>query len=207
MKKFIIYSISILLFAGCNPSVDAKYWESELKPEMAAHKSYLMAFDRVCESSYIKSGGDKNDKLRKRHMIDALEYIQTYVQDSLDSYLEVAYLHDYLSVKDAANELLVDNYEEDEDLETVFAAAFLGALLGVDEMPEDPNYTKEYVLKISEFLQQQFNAIDFVLDSPEFKDKTKDRITYSVYCPTNNEHYTLTYALKTKDYSWDVSSK
>lgn len=140
-------------------------------------------------------------------MTDALKYIQTYVRDSLDAYLEVAYLHDYLSVKDTADELFVENYEEEEDAETVLAAAFLGALLGVDEMPEDTNYTKEYVLEISELLQQQFNTIDLVLDAPEFKNKTKERITYSVYCPTNNEHYTLTYGLKTKDYNWDVSSK
>ena len=207
MKKFLIYSIGLLLLAGCNPSVDAKYWESELKPEMAAHKTYLMAFDHVCKSSYVKRGGNPDDKLRNRHMTDALKYIQTYVRDSLDAYLEVAYLHDYLSVKDTADELFVENYEEEEDAETVLAAAFLGALLGVDEMPEDTNYTKEYVLEISELLQQQFNTIDLVLDAPEFKNKTKERITYSVYCPTNNEHYTLTYGLKTKDYNWDVSSK
>lgn len=47
MKNFLGYSIGLLLLAGCKPTVDAKYWESELKLNMMAHKKYLMAFDQV----------------------------------------------------------------------------------------------------------------------------------------------------------------
>ena len=47
MKNFLGYGIGLLLLAGCKPTVDAKYWESELKPNMMAHKKYLMAFDQV----------------------------------------------------------------------------------------------------------------------------------------------------------------
>lgn len=46
-------------------------------------------------------------------MTDAVQYVRTYVQDSLDSYFAVAYLHDYLLTKDVADELLVENYKEE----------------------------------------------------------------------------------------------
>lgn len=142
-------------------------------------------------------------------MADALKYINTYIADSLDSYKEVAHLHDCLAAKDAKDELSVDNYEEvkEEDVKATIATLFLGALLGLTDtsnIEQQPNYTKEYVLEIADLLQQQFNSINLVLDSPEFQHKTEDCITYSVYCPTNDEHYTLTYAIATKEYSWDV---
>ncbi len=46
-------------------------------------------------------------------MADALRYVRTFIQDSLDSYFAVAYLHDYLLTKDVADELLVENYKEE----------------------------------------------------------------------------------------------
>lgn len=73
-------------------------------------------------------------------------------------------------------------------------------------MPKGHNYTKEYVLAIADLLQQQFNAIDITFNHPKFQSQTADCITYSVYCPTNNEHYTLTLDKKTNEYSWDVGN-
>lgn len=177
---------------------------------MMAHKKYLMAFDQVCQSQYVLNEGNPQDELRNRHMTDAVQYIRTHVQDSLASYKDVANLHDCLSTKDAKGELSVNNYEEvkEEDVKATIATALLSALFGLGETsePEHPNYTKEYVLAIADLLQQQFNAIDIAFDYPKFQSQTADCITYSVYCPTDNERYTLTLDKKTNEYSWDVGN-
>ena len=187
--------LMVLTVSSCKPSVDTDIWENGIRPEMESHKVYLMIQEQLSEYCFTEMDVNMIDPSPESHIVDAIDYVEAYIADSLDSYSDIRYLYDVLSQKDEAGELnLEDGFEEQ------VAKAWLGALgisLG--------DWTKEYALKIAQYIQDEFEDISVEMDTPEYVRKTTDRITYSVYCPTYNETYTLTCDRNSGDFSWDLT--
>ena len=199
-RSYLLLLATPFLLAACRPSVPAKLWENQIKPEMKAHKAWVVAMETFSDYN-VKKHADYFDDNPRRHMSEAFQYIVSYVSDSLQSYLDVADLYKILADKNAAGDLHVENQDDAEDQ---MGGALVNALFGGSVYR---NYTKEYILSVAEYLQAQYEKVDIELDSPEFKKKSKDRNIYSVYCPTLNEYYTLSIDRNTNNFYWDLTSR
>lgn len=187
--------LMVLTVSSCKPSVDTDMWESRIRPEMESHKAYLIIQEQLDGYCLTEIDVDLIDPSPESHIIDALDYVESYIADSLYSYSGIRYLYDVLSQKDEAGELNIEYSAEEQVAKAWFSA--MGINLG--------DWTKEYALQIARYIQDEFEDISIELDTPEYVRKTTDRITYSVYCPTYNETYTLTCDRNSGDFSWDLT--
>ena len=147
---------------------------------MSSQKAYLVIADQL-GIGVIQT--DRIDPTPAEHIEAAIDYVNSFIVDSLDSFSDVRFIYDILLQKDEAGELNIEPSEAEK-----MAVAWFSAMgISID------NYTKKYVLNTAQYIQTQFENLSVDLDTPEFEKKTKDRITYSVYCPTYNETYTLSY--------------
>lgn len=228
MKSNLLFSIIVLFsFTACHPAFDEKAWQEIVKPEMTAHKKFLKAADSPTDYDE-KKNVDENDEQPHRHTLEAFTYVRQYAQDSLESYRQVSRLYEILQEKASNGTLYVENRDDEEeqlsgeaanlfmnamqagmlaeaeevtDPETALAQAFL---LGMFSGSAYENYTQKYVLNVAKYLQDKFNKTELILDFPEFEKQTKDRIIYSVYCPSLNETYTLSSDKKGENYHWSL---
>lgn len=193
MKNGIVSCLLLMIVAtACNPSVKRSVWENELCPEMSSQKGYLVIADQL-GIGVIQT--DRLDPTPAEHIGAAIDYVNSFIIDSLDSFSDVRFIYDTLLQKDEAGELNIEPSKAEK-----LAVAWFNAMgISID------NYTKKYVLNIAQYIQTQFENLSIELDTPEFEKKTKDRITYSVYCPTYNETYTLSYNRNTENYNWDLT--
>ena len=187
--------LMVPMLNSCKPSVDTDVWENRIRPEMESHKAYLIIQEQLYGYCLTEIDVDLIDPSPESHIIDALDYVESYIADSLYSYFDIRYLYDVLSQKDEAGELDIEYSAEEQVAKAWFSA--MGINLG--------DWTKEYALQIARYIQDEFEDISVELDTPEYVGKTTDRITYSVYCPTYNETYTLTCNRDSGDYSWDLT--
>ena len=185
----------MLTVNSCKPSVDTDIWENRIRPEMASHKAYLIIHEQLDGYCLTEMDVDIIDPYPESHIIDALDYVESYIADSLYSYSDIRYLYDVLSQKDEVGELNIEDGFEEQVAKAWFGA--LGISLG--------DWTKEYALKIAQYIQDEFKDISVELDTPEYVRKTTDRIIFSVYCPTYNETYILTCNRDSGNYSWDLA--
>ena len=162
---------------------------------MESHKAYLIIQEQLDGYCLTEIDVDLIDPSPESHIIDALDYVESYIADSLYSYSGIRYLYDVLSQKDEAGELNIEYSAEEQVAKAWFSA--MGINLG--------DWTKEYALQIARYIQDEFEDISIELDTPEYVRKTTDRITYSVYCPTYNETYTLTCDRNSGVFSWDLT--
>lgn len=187
--------LMVPMLNSCKPSVDTDVWENRIRPEMESHKAYLIIQEQLYGYCLTEIDVDLIDPSPESHIIDALDYVESYIADSLYSYFDIRYLYDVLSQKDEAGELDIEYSAEEQVAKAWFSA--MGINMG--------DWTKEYALQIAQYIQDEFEDISVELDTPEYVGKTTDRITYSVYCPTYNETYTLTCNRDSGDYSWDLT--
>ena len=192
MKNVILSCLLLICITACNPSVRKSVWENELYPEMSSQKAYLVIADQL-GIGVIQT--DRIDPTPAEHIEAAIDYVNSFIVDSLDSFSDVRFIYDILLQKDEAGELNI----EPSQAEKMAVAWFSAMGISID------NYTKKYVLNTAQYIQTQFENLSVDLDTPEFEKKTKDRITYSVYCPTYNETYTLSYNRNTENYNWDLT--
>lgn len=199
-KLYLMVFACMFCLTACHPSVDARLWENEIKLEMQAHKAWLVALDAFDDRNIKASYFDQNPR---KHRLDALQFIISYVQDSLESYRAVENLYRILAEKDAVGDLHIENKDGAQDQ---MSGALANALFGSAFGSVYENYTKKYALIIAKCLNERFDKIKITLDTPEFVKKTKDRIIYSVYCPTYNEIYTLSIDRTTNEYYWSLET-
>lgn len=228
MKSNLLFSILVLLvFTSCHPSFDETSWHNIVKPEMIAHKKFLKVSESYADYDE-KKNVDENDEQPHRHTLEAFNYVCQYAKDSLDSYRKMSRIYEILQEKATNGTLYVENRDDDEeqlsgeaanlfmnamqagilaeaeevvDTETALAQALL---MGMFSGSAYENYTEKYVLNMAKYLQDKFNKTELILDFPEFEKKTKDRIIYSVYCPSLNESYTVSSDKKGANFHWSL---
>ena len=106
--------LMVLMFNSCKPSVDTDVWENRIRPEMESHKAYLIIYEQLEGYCFTEMDINLIDPDPESHIIDALDYVESYIADSLDSYSDIRYFYDVLSQKDEAGELDIEYSAEEQ---------------------------------------------------------------------------------------------
>ena len=122
-SAFVVCSLlMVLTVSSCKPSVDTDIWENGIRPEMESHKVYLMIQEQLDEYCFTEMDVNLIDPSPESHIVDAIDYVESYIADSLDSYSDIRYLYDALSQKDEAGELNIEYSAEEQVAKAWFSA-------------------------------------------------------------------------------------
>ncbi len=202
--KLFLSSIVVYILTACTPpSVDVVQWEERIFPQMRDQRAFAMAIETIDQYD-IDSNTLYYDRNKHENTLEAMSYVIDYIADSLSSYCDVRYIYDILSAKEKEDKLFIkqnntiDNTikEGEETLQLLFANAFFGSNVS--------SFKKTYILNFAKYIQEQMQNTIITMDTPQYVSQTKDRIMYSVYCPSLNETYTLSYDKKNETYHWDL---
>ena len=193
--KLFLSSILVYFLTACTPAVDIAQWEDNIFPQMRDHRAYLMAIDAL-EQYDIDEHTMYYDDNKYENTIEAMQYVISYVKDSLSSYCDARYIYDILSAKEKEGKLFIKQNTIEEDFQLLLANAFFGS--------DVSSFKKTYILNVAKYMQGQMQNTIITMDTPQYTSKTKDRIIYSVYCPNLNETYTLSFDRNSEHYYWDL---